>query len=94
MNRVELVASIADATGLKKADVDKVVSAFIDTVTAELVKGEEIRLVGFGTFAVSHRSASEGRNMRTGEPMKIPARNLPKFKAGKPLKDAVAKGAE
>ena len=90
MNRVDLVASMANLSGLKKADADKALTAFIETVTAELAKGEEIRLVGFGTFAVSHRNATEGRNMRTGEPMTIPARNLPKFKPGKQLKDAVS----
>ena len=90
MNRVELVASIANISGLKKAEAEKALSAFIETVTSELAKGEEIRLIGFGTFAVSHRNATEGRNMRTGEPMTIPARNLPKFKPGKQLKDAVS----
>lgn len=90
MNRMELVASIADISELKKADADKFLSAFIDAVTDELSKGGEIRLVGFGTFAVSHRGATEGRNMRTGEPVAIPARDIPKFKPGKQLKDAVA----
>ncbi|MDR1333450.1 MAG: HU family DNA-binding protein [Holosporales bacterium] len=91
MNRVELVSSIAGAAELKKADADKMLSAFIETVKAVLARGEEIRLVGFGTFMTTHRSATEGRNMRTGAPMKIPARDLPKFRAGKQLKDAVAK---
>jgi len=91
MNRVELVASIAKISGLKKTEADKALSAFIETVTKELSKRGEVRLVGFGTFATSHRNATEGRNMRTGEPMKIPARDLPKFKPGKQLKDAVAK---
>ena len=90
MNRVELVASIANISGLKKTEADKALSAFIETVTNELAKGGDIRLVGFGTFATSHRNATEGRNMQTGEPMTIPARDLPKFKAGKQLKDAVA----
>lgn len=91
MNRVELVASIANISELKKTEADKALSAFIETVTKELAKRGEVRLVGFGTFATSHRNATEGRNMRTGEPMKIPARDLPKFKPGKQLKDAVAK---
>lgn len=90
MNRVDLVASMAELSGMKKADIDKFLSAFIETVTSELVKKEEVRLVGFGTFTVSHRNASEGRNMRTGDVIKIPARNVPKFKPGKLLKDAVA----
>jgi DNA-binding protein HU-beta len=91
MNRVDLVASIASAAGLKKTEADKALSAFIDTVTGELARGEEVRLVGFGTFSVTHRNATEGRNMKTGEPMKIPARDIPKFKSGKQLKEAVAK---
>lgn len=92
MNRVDLVASIAKITGLKKAEADRALAAFIDTVTKELAKKEEVRLVGFGTFGITHRNASEGRNMRTGQPMKIPARDLPKFKPGKALKEAVLKG--
>lgn len=91
MNRIELVASIAELSGLKKIEAEKALSAFIDVVTSELAKGEEIRLVGFGNFVVTHRNATEGRNMQTGEPMKIPARDVPKFKPGKQLKDAVAK---
>lgn len=92
MNRVEFVASIAERAGLKKNEAEKAVSAFMDVVTSELAKGEEIRLIGFGNFCVAHRNASEGRNMKTGETIKIPARNLPKFKPGKNLKEAVAKG--
>lgn len=92
MNRVDLVASIASVAGLKKTEADKALGAFIDTVMNELARGEEVRLVGFGTFSVTHRNATEGRNMKTGEPMKIPARNIPKFKSGKQLKEAVAKG--
>ena len=94
MNRVELVASIAEISGLKKIEAEKALAAFIDTVTSELSRGEEIRLVGFGTFSITHRNATEGRNMKTGEPMKIPARDLPKFKPGKQLKDAVAQGSK
>lgn len=92
MNRIDLVASMADIAGLKKSEADRALSAFIETVTSELAKKKEIRLVGFGTFGITHRNASEGRNMRTGAPMKIPARDLPKFKPGKNLKEAVAKG--
>ena len=92
MNRIDLVASMAEIAGLKKSEADRALSAFIETVTSELAKKEEIRLVGFGTFGITHRNASEGRNMRTGAPMKIPARDLPKFKPGKNLKEAVAKG--
>ena len=76
MNRMELVAAIAEKTELSKKD-------------AELKKGEKIQLVGFGTFEVSERAAREGRNPQTGEAMKIAASKSPKFKAGKALKDAL-----
>ncbi|MDR1288967.1 MAG: HU family DNA-binding protein [Holosporales bacterium] len=90
MNRVDLIASIANIAGLKKVEAERALNAFIETVTDELAKGEEIRLVGFGTFKTSYRNATEGRNMQTKAPMTIPARNIPKFKPGKQLKDAVA----
>ncbi|MDR2598301.1 MAG: HU family DNA-binding protein [Holosporales bacterium] len=90
MNRVDLIASIASIAGLKKVEAERALNAFIDTVTDELAKGEEIRLVGFGTFKTTYRNATEGRNMQTKAPMTIPARNIPKFKPGKQLKDAVA----
>jgi DNA-binding protein HU-beta len=90
MNRTELIAGVVEASGVKKSDVDKVLNAFIDVVTEGMSRGEEVRLVGFGTFKVSRRAATEGRNMKTGEPITIPARNTPKFKPGKQLKDAVA----
>jgi DNA-binding protein HU-beta len=90
MNRVDLIASIANIAGLKKVDAEKALNAFLETVTEELAKGEEIRLVGFGTFKTTYRSATEGRNMQTKAPMTIPARHIPKFRPGKQLKDAVA----
>ncbi len=89
MNKNELVSSIADKTGLKKTEAEKAVKAFVETVTAELKKGEKVQLVGFGTFEVAKRPAREGRNPRTGETMKIKASKAPKFKAGKALKDAI-----
>ena len=89
MNKSELVASIADKSGIKKSDAEKAVKAFIDTVTEELKNGEKVQLVGFGTFEVSERPARDGRNPRTGETMKIKASKAPKFKAGKALKDAI-----
>ncbi|MBE5943653.1 MAG: HU family DNA-binding protein [Lachnospiraceae bacterium] len=89
MNKNELVTSMAEKTGMKKTEVEKVLKAFTDTVAAELKKGEKIQLVGFGTFEVSERPAREGRNPRTGETMKIAASKAPKFKAGKALKDSV-----
>ncbi|MBQ8412852.1 MAG: HU family DNA-binding protein [Lachnospiraceae bacterium] len=89
MNKNELVASMAEKTGMKKTEVEKVLKAFTETVASELKKGEKIQLVGFGTFEVSERPAREGRNPRTGETMKIAASKAPKFKAGKALKDSV-----
>lgn len=89
MNKQELIGSVADATGLSKNDAGKAVEGVFDTISAALKKGDEVRLVGFGTFSVSKRKASTGRNPRTGEPMKIKASTQPKFKAGKGLKDAV-----
>ncbi|MEB3061162.1 HU family DNA-binding protein, partial [Parvimonas micra] len=72
-----------------KGDASKAVEAVFDAITGSLKKGNEVRLVGFGTFSVSKRKASTGRNPRTGEPMTIKASSQPKFKAGKGLKDAV-----
>ena len=89
MNRVELVAAIADKAGLAKKDAEKALKAFTDVVAEELKKGEKIQLVGFGTFEVSERAAREGRNPRSGETMTIAACKAPKFKAGKALKDAI-----
>lgn len=89
MNKNDLVAAVADSTGLSKADANRAVEAVIETITKSLKKGTEVRLVGFGTFNVSHRRATEGRNPRTGETIKIPASKQPKFRAGKALKDAI-----
>ncbi len=89
MNRVELVAAMADKAGVAKKDAEKVLKAFTDVVAEELKKGEKIQLVGFGTFEVSERAAREGRNPHTGEAMTIAASKAPKFKAGKALKDAI-----
>ncbi len=90
MNKAELVSAIAEKAGIdKKKDVDKVVKAFVDVVTETLVKGDKISLIGFGTFEVRKTSARTGKNPRTGAEVKIPAKNAPKFKAGKALKDAV-----
>ncbi len=89
MNKNDLVATVADSADLSKADSAKAVDAVFDAITAALAKGEEVRLVGFGTFAVATRAASEGRNPRTGEKITIAASKQPKFKAGKGLKDAV-----
>ena len=89
MNKQDLIGSVADQGGLTKADASKAVEAVFDAITEALKKGDEVRLVGFGTFSVSQRKASTGRNPRTGETMAIKASLQPKFKAGKGLKDAV-----
>ncbi|MBV6632632.1 MAG: HU family DNA-binding protein [Alphaproteobacteria bacterium] len=89
MNKNELVAEVAAHGDFSKADATKAVEAVFEVITSALKKGDEVRLVGFGTFLVTKRAASEGRNPRTGETIKIPASNQPKFKAGKGLKEAV-----
>ena len=89
MNKNDLISSVSDGSGLSKADAGKAVDAVFDSITGSLKSGTEVRLVGFGTFSVSRRAASQGRNPRTGEPIQIQASNQPKFKAGKGLKDAV-----
>ena len=89
MNKNELIASMSSEAGLTKADAGKALDAFISSITQALKAGDEVRLVGFGTFAVSKRAATTGRNPRTGETIKIAARNQPKFKAGKSLQDAI-----
>ena len=89
MNKNDLVAAVASRSGLSKADTAKAVDGVIDSITSSLSGGSEVRLVGFGTFSVSRRAATTGRNPRTGERIQIPASNQPKFKAGKALKSAV-----
>ncbi len=89
MNKAELVTAMAEKTELSKKDVEKTLKAFIDAVSEELTNGGKIQLVGFGTFDVTERSAREGRNPQTGQPMQIPASKAPRFRAGKALKDAV-----
>jgi DNA-binding protein HU-beta len=89
MNKNDLISAVADASGLTRSDATKAVESVFDSITATLKKGDDVRLVGFGTFSVSNRKASTGRNPRTGEPMEIKASTQPKFKAGKGLKDAV-----
>ncbi|MDR0552773.1 MAG: HU family DNA-binding protein [Holosporales bacterium] len=92
MNKVELVASMAEKSGLRKVEAEKALDAFVASVEEELANKGEIRLVGFGTFLISRRAASEGRNPKTGAPISIPARNIPKFRPGKQLRDAVETG--
>ena len=89
MNKNDLVAAVADSSGLSKADAGKAVDSVLDNITSALQGGNEIRLVGFGTFSVAQRKATTGRNPQTGATIQIPASKQPKFKAGKALKDAV-----
>ena len=91
MTKTELINAVAEKSELTKKDADKAVSAVIDTITESLAKGEKIQLVGFGTFEVRERAAKEGINPATKEKMNIPAKKVPAFKAGKALKDVVAK---
>lgn len=90
VNKNDLISRVSETSGLSKADASKAVDAFLDAISNSLQSGQEVRLVGFGTFAVANRAATEGRNPRTGEKIQIPATKLPKFKPGKGLKDAVA----
>jgi DNA-binding protein HU-beta len=80
---------VAADANLSKNDAGEAVEAVLNNITKSLKKGDEVRLIGFGTFTVSKRAASEGRDPRTGQPMKIPASKNARFKAGKALKDAV-----
>ena len=89
MNKNELIAAVADKTNLAKSDATAAVEALFDVVTGALKEGDEVRIVGFGTFVVSERKAGKGRNPQTGEEIDIPASKAPKFRAGKQLKDAV-----
>ncbi|MBD5405254.1 HU family DNA-binding protein [bacterium] len=91
MNKNDLINAIADSTELSKVKVGEVLDSFVNVITKALKKGEEVRLIGFGTFAVSKRKATKGHNPRTGEEIKIPASKQPKFKAGKTLKEAINK---
>ncbi|MGD9387492.1 MAG: HU family DNA-binding protein [Gammaproteobacteria bacterium] len=89
MNKGELIDAVAAAADLTKTDATKAVEAFVDTVTRALKKGDQVSIVGFGSFVVKARAARQGRNPKTGEAITIAASNVPGFKAGKALKDAV-----
>lgn len=89
MNKNDLIAHVASSAGLSKADAGRAVDAVFDGISSSLAGGNEVRLVGFGTFSVGHRKATTGKNPRTGETIQIPASNRAKFKAGKALKDAI-----
>ncbi|HGJ5858061.1 HU family DNA-binding protein [Arsenophonus nasoniae] len=89
MNKTELINQIAEKADLTKKDSEKALNAFIETVTEALKAGDEVQLVGFGNFQVKQRAARDGRNPKTGETLKISAANVPSFKAGQRLKEAV-----
>lgn len=89
MNKKELVAEMAQKSGLAMKDADKALSAFIEVVSESLQKSESVQLVGFGTFEVRQRAARDGRNPQTGETIHMPAAKVPAFKAGKALKEKV-----
>ncbi|MFT3805373.1 HU family DNA-binding protein [Arenimonas sp.] len=89
MNKNELVSAVADAAELSKADAGRAIDAAIEVIKKSLKKGDDVTLVGFGTFTVRKRAARDGRNPQTGETIKIKASKNPVFKAGKALKDAV-----
>ena len=91
MNKTELIAAAAEKAGIAKKDAERVINAAIDTVVAELNKGERVQLSGFGIFETKEREERVGRNPRTKETIRIPATRTPAFKASKALKDTIAK---
>ncbi|HLD95602.1 MAG TPA: HU family DNA-binding protein [Alphaproteobacteria bacterium] len=90
MNKTELVAAVAASCQMTKVDAERAIDATFEAITESLKQGDEVRLIGFGSFVVADRKATEGRNPRTGEKIQIKATRVPKFKPGKGLKDAVA----
>ena len=89
MNKDELINQVSSDLEISKSDASKALDSILSTITNSLKKGNEVRLVGFGTFLVANRAATTGRNPRTGESIQIPAKKVPKFRAGKALKDTV-----
>jgi DNA-binding protein HU-beta len=89
MNKDDLIGKVATTINLSRAEAAKSVDAVFSNISSSLKSGNEVRLVGFGTFLVVNRAASKGRNPRTGEPIQIPAKKVPKFRAGKGLKEIV-----
>lgn len=89
MTKADLIVKIAEKAGLTKANAERALNAFLDSVEATLVSEGKLTLTGFGTFAVETRKARKGRNPRTGEEITIPASQVVKFRPGKLLKDAV-----
>ncbi len=91
MNKQDLVSKVAESADISKQKAASAVDAVVDAIKSSLKKGDDVRLVGFGTFSITDRAATTGRNPRTGEPIPIAAKKVPKFKAGKELKEAVNK---
>ena len=89
MNKAEMIDAVAEATDLSRADAEKATNSALDSIIAALAKGDQVTLVGFGTFSVRERAARTGRNPQTGETIQIKASKSPGFKAGKAFKDAV-----
>ncbi len=89
MNKDDLVVAVANDSGLTKSDAARVVDSLFDAITASLRRSDDVRITGFGTFAVANRAARDGRNPRTGEKIRIPASRQAKFKAGKALKETL-----
>lgn len=91
MNKTELIAAVAEKADLSKKDAEAAITAAVEAITGALIEGEKVQLVGFGSFEVKTSAARVGRNPKTGEEIPISEARLPVFKAGKALKDAVAK---
>ena len=91
MNKTEIIAAVAEKTGMTKKDAERVINATVETITENLVKGDKVQVSGFGIFEVKAREARVGRNPRTKETIQIPATRLPAFKASKALKDSISK---
>ncbi|WP_180558381.1 HU family DNA-binding protein [Arsenophonus endosymbiont of Apis mellifera] len=89
MNKTELISKVAAKSGLSRKDSEKAVNAFTEAVTESLKSGNDVQLIGFGSFQVKQRAARDGKNPKTGKPLKIAAANVPSFKAGQRLKEAV-----
>jgi DNA-binding protein HU-beta len=89
MTKAELIASIANSTGIKKSTAEKAVNSVIDHITKALKNGDKITLTGFGTFSLAKRAARIGRNPKTGKEIKIPSCKIPKFKPGNKLKETI-----
>lgn len=89
MNRKEVVDAVNEKTGYTKTKIDDIIKALLETITESLENGEKVLFVGFGAFDVRHRDSRKGRNPATGEPMTIPEARVPKFRAGKNLKERV-----